>query len=50
MMILAGDLHVDPDHAAVLPLLVPHPHLQPAGLIRALRRGQHGDQHHHQEP
>ena len=49
MMILAGDLHVDPDHAPVLPLLVPHPHLQPAGLLRAVRPRQHGDQHHHQE-
>ena len=49
MMILAGDLHVDPDHTPVLPLLVPHPHLQPAGLFRDVRRGQHGYQQHHQE-
>ena len=48
-MNFAGDLHVDPDHAAVLPLLVAHPHLQLSGLLRAVRRGQHGDQHQHQE-
>ena len=45
----ADDPYVDPDHVPVLHLLVPHPHLQPAGLLRAVRPGQHGDQHHHQE-
>ena len=30
-----GDLHVDPDHGGLLPLLDPHTHLQPARSLRA---------------